>query len=168
DWEICVPAEQLQDAVSLLTSEERIMDYPAIAPRERRQPRSLAHTYHRFSVRGWDCTFILVPSNDIHLSYEPAHIQRSLNGLPYPRLDVFVQSLLDTYNIVALCDVVDGTDVSLDWGSQHLDLAGTNDVQWAIQTNSRLRDLCGGNGPAYWIVMLPTGTVKKSNLWEDI
>jgi len=107
--------------VSLLTSEERIMDYPAIAPRERRQPGSLAHTYHRFSVRGWDCTFILVPSNDIHLSCQPAHIERSLNGL-----------------------------------------------QWAIQTNSRLRDLCGGEGPAYWIVMLPTGTVKKSNLWEDI
>jgi len=117
------------------------MDYPAIAPREGRQPGSLAHTYHRFSVRGWDCTFILVPSDDIHLSCEPAHIQRSLNGLPYPRLDVFVQSLLDTYNVVALCDVVDGTHVSFDWGSQHLDLAGTRDVQWAIQTNSKLLHL---------------------------
>jgi len=28
--------------------------------------------------------------------------------------------------------------------------------------------VCGGEGPAYWSVMSPTGTVTKSNLWKDI
>jgi len=111
-----VPTEQLQDAVRLSTSEERVMDYPAIAPREPRQPGSVALTYHRLSVLGWDCYFILVPSNDKSVSCEPALIQCSLNELPYPRLDVFVQSLLDTQYVISLCDV---------------------DVQWAIQTNSK-------------------------------
>lgn len=69
DRELCVPAKQLQAAVSLSTSGERVIDYPAIAPGEHRQPGSLAHTYHRFSVRDRDCTSILVPSDDIHLSY---------------------------------------------------------------------------------------------------
>jgi len=55
---------------------------------------------------------------------------RSQKGIPYPKLDVYIQSLIDTYNMVALHDVIDGSDVSEDWGEKNLELTGTIDVHW--------------------------------------
>jgi hypothetical protein len=47
---------------------------------------------------------------------------------------------LDTYNAVALADIIDGMDLSEEWGVEHLDLRGNNDVEWARQKNSRIRE----------------------------
>lgn len=49
---------------------------------------------------------MLVPSRNVHIACEPSSITRSLRGLPYPTLAVFVQSCLDTMNLVQPVDVM--------------------------------------------------------------
>lgn len=39
--------------------------------------------------------------------------------------------------MLQLCDVIDGTNVSEEWGENNLDLEGTNDVKWAKEKNKR-------------------------------
>jgi len=42
-----------------------------------------------------------------------------------------VQSLLDMNDLVRLTDLVDGMDLSEEWGEVHRELVGTNDIAWA-------------------------------------
>jgi hypothetical protein len=60
------------------------------------------------------------------------NFERSTTGLPYPKLEIFAQSLLDTCNAVALADFIDGMDLSEECGAEHIDLSGNNDVERAI------------------------------------
>jgi histidinol dehydrogenase len=62
-------------------------------------------------------------------------------GLPYPKLEIYAQSFLDTYNVMALTDLIDAMDLSEEWGAEHLDLSGTNHVEWARQKNKRIGSL---------------------------
>jgi len=145
DWHICVPTVQLDAVSSLLKSDPYTNDYISVRPFPIPQPGSLVHTFPRFKCNGVDLYFIIAPSKDCHFKCEPSNFQRSSNGLPYPKLDVFVQSLLDTHDMVALCDVVDGTNVSEEWGNEHLDLIGTNDMEWVEWKNNIInaqKDTC--------------------------
>jgi hypothetical protein len=90
-------------------------------------------------LKGIDLSFVVIPSEDCHLDCEPSKLEWSKNGIPYPKLEVFAQSLLDTYSLVDLTDLVDGMDLTEEWGSAHLDLSGTNDIAWATQKNERIR-----------------------------
>jgi hypothetical protein len=38
---------------------------------------------------------------------------------------------------VALADLVDGMNLTEEWGEGHLDLKGTNDVEWAEEKNAK-------------------------------
>ncbi|KAE8316493.1 hypothetical protein BDV41DRAFT_562130 [Aspergillus transmontanensis] len=106
DWEICVLTELMDQAAELLQSE----------------PYGINHY------------FFLVPSVDVHIDCEPSNFIRSPRDLPYPKLDVSIQSCLDTCDLLQLYDVIDGTNVSEEWGENNLDLKGTNDEfggKWA-------------------------------------
>ncbi|KAF2807510.1 uncharacterized protein BDZ99DRAFT_392496 [Mytilinidion resinicola] len=162
DWEICIPSDRVKDAVSLLSNEFVSMYTPA--QRRLPQPASLSHTYPRFSGKDADFSFILVPSHDAHIRCSESTIQRS-NGLPYPTLPVLIQSFLDTNNTVALCDVVDGTNVSECWGRQHLKLDGTNDIGWAKRMNGQIYS--DKDGPMAWVSLFPTAIVSKQQMWES-
>ncbi|KAH8585782.1 hypothetical protein B0O99DRAFT_706320, partial [Bisporella sp. PMI_857] len=94
------------------------------------KPRSLAHVYPRFKCNSVNIFFQFLPSEDYHFECEPWNFVRSQKGIPYPKLDVYIQSLIDTYNMVALHDVIDGSDVSEDCGEKNLELTGTIDVHW--------------------------------------
>jgi hypothetical protein len=59
--------------------------------------------------------------------------------IPYPRKQVFAQSLLEMNDQTALTDLVDGMDLTEKWGEEHLDLTGTNDVEWAEEKNAKTR-----------------------------
>jgi hypothetical protein len=59
-------------------------------------------------------------------------------GLQYPKLDIFTQSLIDTNDGVALNDLVDGMDLSEDWGNEHLDLSGLSDAGWMQWKNDSI------------------------------
>ncbi|KAF5551070.1 hypothetical protein FMEXI_3553 [Fusarium mexicanum] len=138
DWEICVPAHLIDKAVALLQSEPHSATYHVAKPWDT-PSSSLIHTWHRFKHCETNFSFVLVPDRDVHIVCEPSNFTRSLRGLPYPKLDVFIQSCLDSGDELQLCDVIDGTDLPEEWGEENLELDGTNDVEWAIEANERGR-----------------------------
>jgi len=112
-------------------------------------------------MRGIRDFFTLIPSRDAHLTCEPSNIERSQNGLPYPKLEVIAQAFLDSYDRMGLSDLVDAMDLSTDWGHEHLDLTGTTDTDWAEWKNSALE----ASGNYSGVNSKPR---KLRELWDDI
>jgi len=135
DWTICVPTEQLSAASSVLQSQST---HELCAPRNP-YPERLFHTFPLFKLKGSVAWIQLVPSSDCHFECTPSNFERSHKGLPYARLDIFAQSLLDTYDLVDLVDLIDGMDLSPEWGIENLQLDGTVDVAWAERKNEAIR-----------------------------
>lgn len=127
---------------------------------------SLIHTYYRFKAKGASFYFILIPSKDVHITCEPSNFTRSLRGLPYPKLDIFIQSCLDTCDELQLCDVVDGSNVSEQWGEDYLELDGYNDIEWARDLNQRGRDFKDGKF-AHWAPFVPETTKSRRAMWQS-
>ena len=152
-------------AAELLQSEPYAAKYRLVKPFPYYQTFSLIHTYHRFKSRGIHHYFFLVPSIDVHIDCVPSNFTRSPRGLPYPKLEVFIQSCLDTYDKLQLCDVIDGTNVSEEWGEQNLDLDGTNDVEWAKEKNKRGKAFGGrwANG-----LFARDGQKSKREMWQSL
>ena len=91
----------------------------------------LLRTFPRFKAKKSTDFWVLVTASFAHMPCEPGNIEKSKGHLPYPSLAVYAQSLLDTQNDVDLEDLVDGMNLSEEWGEQHLDLDKDTDVQWA-------------------------------------
>lgn len=127
-WEICVPTESVNEAKELLQSEPYSAIY-CLAPWPKRDS-PIVRTYTRFKTRDVKHYFVLVPSLNVHIDCRSSNIVRSVRELPYPSLPVFIQSCLDRWNMLELVDVVDGTDLPEQWGEEHLQPEGTNDVAW--------------------------------------
>ncbi|KAH8766379.1 hypothetical protein F5882DRAFT_413844 [Hyaloscypha sp. PMI_1271] len=163
DWEICVPSELKDSAEALLKSENYIDQYISLPPWPFTGLRSLSHTYTRFKSTGVSFYFVLVPSKDIHLPCEPQNFQRSHNDLPFPKLNLLIQSFLETNDHVSLADAIDGSNVSEKWGVENLDLEGEVDLEWAEWKNRIIRQEAGG-GPC--IGLNPIKHVEKRWLWE--
>ncbi|PVH73495.1 hypothetical protein DL98DRAFT_431233 [Cadophora sp. DSE1049] len=138
DWELCVPTELLEKASSLLRSDPHDTIFEP-AKHERPQIRSLIHTFPRFKFKGINLFFDLVPAHDAHIICHPSNFEWSRTGLPYPKLDSYAQSLLDTLSWVDITDLIDGMDLTEEWGATHLDLDKTNDVAWAFDKNEKIR-----------------------------
>lgn len=68
----------------------------------------------------------------------------SLRGLPYSRLDVFIQSSLDMCNELQLCNVAGDTNLLEQWGEGNLNLEGTYDVEWAPDLNNSRGEFTNG------------------------
>ncbi|KAJ6031328.1 hypothetical protein N7540_002060 [Penicillium herquei] len=166
EWELCVPNEKVGEAVSLLASDSMAPKIHAVPPIPIPQPSSLSHTYHRFKGRGVHFYFILVPAYDVHIRSGPFRIQRSSNGVPYPTLPVLMQSFLDMNDDVSLCDCIDGSNVSEEWGIQHLRLDGTNDLEWTRKMNIAAAEAARGKG---WMFVhyFPTSTISRREKWES-
>lgn len=161
DWEVCVPTEKLEDAASLL----RVEYANFYAPSEYRgsvQPESLSHTFPRFKVIGVDLYFIVVPASDVHVTCTSSNFERSLSGVPYPKLAPFAQSVLDRNDGVALCDLIDAQDLTEEWGEANLDLEGTIDVEWAKRKNAALRS----SGVESVVSLCSTAPIPRLKVWE--
>ena len=65
--------------------------------------------------------------------------------------------------MVALCDIVDGTNVSEDWGEKNLDLTGTTDAEWIKWKNDAIRSREGWN----IFCLVETTVVSRKKTWED-
>ena len=164
DWEVCVSTEQLESASLLLQSDLYQTDYSRVDPSPVIQLRSLLHTFPRFKCQGLRLYFVLVPSEDAHVECHPSKFQRSLNGLPYPKLDVFIQSLLDTHDMVALCDVIDGCNVSEEWGNENLQLEGSNDLDWVRWKNRKITEANQGRAS---LSAVETAVYSRRKVWEE-
>ncbi|EEP78149.1 predicted protein [Uncinocarpus reesii 1704] len=66
----------------------------------------------------------------VHMPCTPETIEYSHNRIPYPKLPVYTQSLLDTLNLVDLDDLVDGMNLTYEWGDENLDLDRGPDANW--------------------------------------
>jgi len=90
------------------------------------QLRSLLHTYPRYRSTQEDCKtlgFYIMPlSEDFLGDLDNSAIERSANNIPYPKLEVFAQNLLSIQKRDHLTALIDGMDLSLEWGQQHLRL----------------------------------------------
>jgi len=82
----------------------------------------LMHTYPRFTLKGVNFFFIILPSFECLLSPKPENCERSASGIPYPKLELFAQSLMDLQQYADLDDLVDGMDLDQAWGEAHLQL----------------------------------------------
>ncbi|KAK4649968.1 hypothetical protein QC762_300980 [Podospora pseudocomata] len=121
NWEICVPTESLDGAITLLTSpplNEKYEVWHRVLPR----PQTLMHTYPRFTLKGVNFFFIIVPEFECLLSPSPDQCERSVSGIPYPKLELFAQSLIDLQQYADLDDLVDGMNLEEEWGETNLEL----------------------------------------------
>ncbi|TLD09271.1 uncharacterized protein PgNI_07409 [Pyricularia grisea] len=132
NWEICIPTDQMDKATAIF---ENSPDYEPAKPMLP-QPFSLIHTYPHFKRVGINIIFVLVPSFDVHFNVKPGNITRSFNDIPFPKLEVLVQSHIERNDTINLTDLVDGADLSEEWGYENLELEGKNDGEWVAKINA--------------------------------
>lgn len=123
-----MPTEQLNRAADLFRA--KTGRFESFRRSALSYPGRIDHLYSRFKVTGLRLFFILVPAFAYHLEVRPENIELSDGGLPYPALPAYAQSLLDSKMGVDLDDLIDGMNLTLEWGEQHLDLEGTVDASW--------------------------------------
>lgn len=88
-------------------------------------------------------------------------------GLPYPTLAIFAQSLLDTNDITALTDLIDGMDLTEDWGSKHLRLDAENDIAWTHRKNEKIRASVPAT-PYSCLLECSTNIINLRETWNTI
>lgn len=85
--------------------------------------------------------------------------------MPYPKLPEFAQSLIETYNLVDLVDLIDGMNLSNEWGEAHLDLKSAYDTEWWVWKNEQLRKHTPpGDVPSTRVI---EKFIPKDKLWMD-
>jgi hypothetical protein len=124
-----VPTEQLGKAAELIRLHPEI--YAPSPPSPMIRIGGMAHLYPRFKCVGIALFFTLTTSQECHIPCSTQNVERSDTSLPYPKLHIYAQSLLDGKNLVDLEDLVDGMNLSMEWGEQNLQLDGNTDVEWA-------------------------------------
>lgn len=167
DWEICIPTGQIAEARAVLLSPPYSSEYRLLKPWPHPTPGSLNYTYGRFKSKGKDHYFVLVPSEDAHIVISPGNLTRSIRGLPYPKLEVFIQSCLERAEKLELEDVIDGSNVSEQWGEEFLDLEGTNDTDWAERMCQKGVEFAKGDRDLEWWVFFRTADFSKRELWQE-
>lgn len=155
--------EKLKEASAPLESDDTYRIYP---PRPLYQ-WSLLHTFPRFKVKGKALCFTLIPADDAHIDCIPSNVERSQTGLPYPTLEIFAQSLLDTNDETALTDLIDGMDLTEQWGLEHLELNAENDLAWTRRKNEKIRASVPLT-PDSCLLELQTGAINLKETWSSI
>ncbi|EFQ98225.1 hypothetical protein MGYG_01260 [Nannizzia gypsea CBS 118893] len=138
DRVLCVPDSQLEKAVEIFTSNCHTLEPCAPFPLRRRG--SLDHKYSRFKAIGRTDFWLILPASYCHIACEPDNIEWSQGRLPYPKLHIYAQSLVDTMNKIDLAALVDGMDLTEEWGIEHLELDGNTDTDWRKNMMKRFGD----------------------------
>lgn len=74
----------------------------------------------RFKVVGVRLFILLVLADEFRFSIDQQDsIVRGKTGLPFPSLPAFVQSLLDSKNLIDLADLIDGMNLDEDWAAEN-------------------------------------------------
>jgi hypothetical protein len=120
------------------------------------------HLFPRFECARSGAFFVVTTSEANHIECKAENIEHSPMGLPHPKLAVYAQSLIDTQNVSDLNDLVDGQDLSLQWGEKNLKLDGDADSKWG---DWRIRTLENGLVHKYpdWRV----NPRSRRELWEN-
>lgn len=118
--------------------------------------------FPRFKFVGIALFFVILPSRACRIQFCEENIEYSAIGLPYPRLSIYVQSLIDTYNTVDLTDIIDGMNLTPEWGGTHLDRDGTVDSSWG---RWKANLMGGGKAPESDIPGWCLNPPKRRDLW---
>lgn len=144
-----MPTNKLADADALFSRGVASASYTAWRGQrpelEARMAGCLYHTFPRYRLnqdeRIFD--FYLMPSEDWRLectsdSFEYSAQQR----IPYPKLHLLAQSLMERHQFNDLQDLVDGMDLTEEWGEQNLKFdTGLSEeyAQWVATKNAKIR-----------------------------
>ena len=82
-------------------------------------------------------------------------------------MDVFAQSLLDTQRLSDLQDLVDGMDLSTEWGEENLALDEVPPFHWAAQLNQEIEQLIPDPGESMWYTYNIASHRRKEN-WVSV
>ncbi|KAH9874916.1 hypothetical protein J1614_004404 [Plenodomus biglobosus] len=128
DWLICVPTEQLDAAAQLFRDKPE--QFEPFQPSAMKRAMGIEDYFPRFKFVGLRLFFILMSSQAHDIPCKPENIEYSQMGLPYPKLPIYAQSLLDTRNFIDLVDLIDGMNLTRKWGEENLNLEGTINADW--------------------------------------
>ncbi|KAF2762184.1 hypothetical protein EJ05DRAFT_535444 [Pseudovirgaria hyperparasitica] len=160
EWIFCIPTEHVESASQLIR--ERTNDYEPFRHPDTQRVYSLDHFFPRFKIRGHSVFFTFMSSQALNIPCTPENVEFSPNGIPYPKLHVYTQSLIDTYNVVDLVDLIDGMDLSIEWGKAHLNLEGPIDVAWGRWTANFE---AGGQAPPDMIPRWCADPPSRLSIW---
>lgn len=76
---------------------------------------------------------------------------------------MYAQSLIDTKNSVDLQDLIDGMNLSEEWGEENLDLEGTTDTEWLERYVYVLRQ----DGVQGMFIFVDPTPVPRREIWTD-
>lgn len=122
-----MPSEKLDQAAYEMRKNDKVVPFE---PSALKGVFSVDHLFPRFKFVGISCFFVILSSQATHITCAPENVEYGQYGVPYPKLHVFTQSLLETNNEVDLAELVDGMNLSLDWGEANLNLEGPRDPEW--------------------------------------
>ncbi|PWY90417.1 hypothetical protein BO94DRAFT_24231 [Aspergillus sclerotioniger CBS 115572] len=162
DRVLCIQDEQFEQAVETLTSHSDILS--PCGPNPLRSPSQLNHKYPRFKAIGWATFWLLVPGEYCHLDVKPENIEFSKGGLPYPKLAVYVQSAIDSRDDGLLQELIDGMDLTEEWGEEALDLGGQTDTKWL---EDRFQAFVG-DGVDPMFIWIDTTPVSRRKIWTEM
>ena len=129
-------------------------------------PGLLIHTYPRFTLKGVNFFFMLLPEFDCLLSPTPDQCEHSASGIPYPQLASLAQSLLDLQQYSDLADLVDGMDLDEAWGEAHLQLDKPPPVEYIREKNDTIaRSLPDSLAPAAVLALLSERPRLPRDVW---
>ncbi|KAK4098370.1 hypothetical protein N658DRAFT_561083 [Parathielavia hyrcaniae] len=167
-WEICVPTDSFDRATELLASPPLNDKYEVWHPVPP-VPGSLQHTYPHYTLKGVNFFFILLPTFDCLLSPSPDQCECSASGIPYPKLELFAQSLLDLQEYADLADLVDGMDLDEAWGETHLQLDKPAPVEYIREKNDMIaRSLPESMADGAFLALLSESPRPKRDVWRRI
>lgn len=125
---MCIPTDQLDAAAQLFRDKPE--QFEPFRPSAMKRAMGIEDYFPRFKFVGLRLFFILMFSQAHNIPCKAENIEYNQMGLPYPKLHIYAQSLLDTRNFVDLEDLIDGMNLTLEWGKENLNLEGTIDTDW--------------------------------------
>lgn len=137
---------------------------------------SLIHTYPRYrsTQEDWKILgFYIMPSSEDFLrSLDDNAIERSANNIPYPKLEVYAQNLVSIQKWDHLTALIDGMDLSLESGQQHLRL-GTLSEEEVEYTRAKMEKYAEsmvrlGRSDTRSTCGLTIGGLDKGQRWATI
>ena len=137
-WIICVPTEKFDEVCAMFSREPLSQTFE---PAEQILPLvcSLLHAYPHLKMKGVRFSLFVAPSSEYFVSgFGPDKFERSRFQVPYPKLEYFVQGMMDTQNWVGVQELVDGMDLTEEWGEGWLDLDKPGEVEYAKSKNERI------------------------------
>lgn len=159
---MCVPTEMVEKVANLFLAQPDSFEFSRASALSRVE--GMEHHYPRFKCVGIALFFILKSSQACHLQPEFCSIEYSQNGLLYPKPRIYAQSLLDTWNLVDLDDLVDGMNLTSERGEANLDLEGTIDAEWGRWKASALHN---GEKSAVDMPVWCSDPMKRRDIWNE-